>query len=166
MRPSLAPPRLPMRMQPPHHNNPPPRVLGYTASARTLTAHPSLPGLSAFLETRKCVHGSSQHPYQPHRQHQQQRYHQQQQQRHHDQQRREQRQQYCQRRQRRYYSRELSYDYSYEYEEDDEYDDRFQRYSRLPSLRSAPGTLTFVNLLVKRVLCFFTCTPCGLHGAA
>lgn len=147
MRPSLAQPRLSSRIQPPHHNHP--RVSGYTASARTFTARCSLPGLSA-LETRKCVH-HNQHVYQHHRQ--QQPYYQ---------------QQNRQRHQHRYhYPRNLSYNYGYDYEVDEEYDDdRFQRYSRLPPLRSAPGTLTFVNLLVKRFLCFLTCSPCGLHGAA
>lgn len=148
MRPNLAPPRLPTRTQPSHHN--PPRVSGYTPSARTLTARSLLPRPRA-LETRKCVH-RSQHPYQYHQEQQQQYHHQYQQQQH-------------QYRQHRYhYSCNLSY--NYDYEEDEEYDDRFQRYSRLPHLRSAPGTLMFVNLLVKRFLCFLTCSPCGLRGAA
>lgn len=140
MRPNLAP-RLSSRLSsrlPPSHN--PPRVSGYTASARTL-ARPSLPGPSA-LETSKCVH-RIQHLYQ----HQQQVQHYQRH-RHHS----------------NHYPRNLSYNYNYD-EEDEEYDDRFQRCTRL-SLRSTPGTLTFVNLLVKRFLCFLTCSPCGLRSAA
>ncbi|TGZ57519.1 Uncharacterized protein DBV15_02316 [Temnothorax longispinosus] len=140
MRPNLAPRLLSSRLVPPHN---PPRVPGYTASARTL-ARPSLPGPSA-LETRKCVH-RIQNIY--HHQQQVQHY-QRQRHRHHP----------------HYYPRNLSYNYNYDYEEDEEYDDRFQRCTRLP-LRSTPGTLTFVNLLVKRFLCFLTCSPCGLRSAA
>lgn len=59
-----------------------------------------------------------------------------------------------------------------DYEEDDEEsDERYQRYysSRPPSLRNATqATLTSfnVNLLVKKLVCLFACTPCGLRGAA
>jgi hypothetical protein len=137
MRPNLAPRLISSRLSPSH--NPLPRVSGYTASARTLV-RPSLPGLSA-LETRKCVH-HIQHLYQ----HQQVQHYQ------------------CQRH-RHNYTRNLSYNYNYDYEEDEEYDDRSQRCARFP-LRSTPGTLTIVNLLVKRFLCFFTCSPCGLRSAA
>lgn len=139
MRPNLAP-RLSSRLPTPH--NPPPRVSGYTASARTF-ARPSLPRLSA-LETRRCTH-RIQHPYQQE--------HQQRHQRH--------RQYYSY-----YYPRNLStsYNYNYEYQEDEECDDRFQRYCQ--PMRSAPGTLTFVNLLIKRFLCILTCSPCGLRGVA
>ncbi|KYN38083.1 hypothetical protein ALC56_07541 [Trachymyrmex septentrionalis] len=138
MRPNLAPRLLSSRL-PPLHN--PSRVSGYTASARTL-ARPSLPGPSA-LETRKCVH-RIQYLYQ----HQQQ-------------------VQHCQRHRHysHYYLRNLSYNYNCDYEEAEEYDNRFQQCTRLP-LRSTPGTLTFVNLLVKKFLCFFICSPCGLRNAA
>ncbi|KYN17762.1 hypothetical protein ALC57_09951 [Trachymyrmex cornetzi] len=139
MRPNLAPRLLSSRLSPLHN---PPRVSGYTTSARTF-AHPLLPGPSA-LETKKCVH-RIQHLYQ------------------------QQQVQHCQRQHYRHYphhySRNLSYNYNYDYEEAEEYDNRFQQCTRLP-LRNTPGTLTFVNLLVKKFLCFFTCSPCGLRNAA
>ncbi|KAG7205558.1 hypothetical protein KM043_007534 [Ampulex compressa] len=111
----------------------PPRVSGYTASARTLTRS-SLPGPSA-MEIRKCVH-RVHHQY--HQYHHLQHHH------HHHHHRHHGRQQYRHQQYRHYLSN--GYD---DCEEEDERDERFRRYPQL-SLRGAPGTLSFVNLLVKR----------------
>lgn len=143
MRPNLAP-RLPSRLTPQN----PPRVSGYTASVRTLTRS-SLPGPCA-MEIKKCVHRSQQHhyhQYHPHQSHRSKHYY------HHK--------MYYPHQQYRHY---LTTNFE-DYEEDEDYDEGFRQYPRL-SLQNAPGTLTFVNLLVKRFLCFFTCSPCGLRSTA